>query len=246
MEGAHVLRHAKRKSLTDDVIQQVLQLIVGGTLRPGDKLPSERTLIQELGVSRSVVREALQSLNTVGAIEIRAGVGAFVARNIPALSELGSVQSIAHLVEITGLERLAEVRWTLEVAAAGLAARRAADEHLQILSDLLNGFTQVVQEPESSQRTDRLVELDMAFHRGVVNACGNPLFLRLLEPVNELLIRARQLALTTPNAPARAFEHHWKIYAALQARDSEAARKAMEGHLAEATQDAHEALDQDL
>ncbi len=169
------------KSVADRVAQVVDYLeekIFSRTLQPGDLLPAERELSAELGVSRSVVREALGKLDSLGLVERRQGSGTRVAppSKIPVLKGFRRMFLAGDL----DLNDLTEARLPLEVAMVRLAAARRSDEHLQRLEE-----QQAILESEQEDIETHL-RADEAFHAILAEATGNPMFGMLLEPVQHL------------------------------------------------------------
>lgn len=159
----------KRKlGLTDEAELQLEGLILEGSLRPGDRLPSERELGEKLGVSKTVVREAVRSLVTRGLVEVRPGLGTYVRQFDP-----GLIVRPMNLLLRAGdfkVEHIHEVRQVLEVNLAGLAAERAHESDLDAMQETIRKL----QSPQISPT--EFAETDVAFHRRLAAAADNPLF----------------------------------------------------------------------
>jgi GntR family transcriptional regulator, transcriptional repressor for pyruvate dehydrogenase complex len=205
-----------------EVVRHLEQRILSGQLAAGDRVPSERELSAEMGVSRSVVREAIGRLASLGLVRSVHGSGTRVeapnGRPITA-----GYQRLLRRGEFD-LAHLAEVRLPLETAIAALAARRRTDEHLARLA--------AAQKALATARAglDAHVRADLEFHAVLADASGNPLFGIVLAPIQELLIESRRRTLGR-HGSALAHRHHAAILAAVEARDAEAAARAMRGHL---------------
>ena len=222
---AEIVRKGKpsERLATGQVVAYVRRLIEAGDLRSGQRLPAERDLATQVGVSRPTVRGALQSLAALGVVETRHGAGTFVAVGPPTLGS----EPLRFLAALHGFSdgEMFESRRVLEVGVVGLAADRATSD------DLSEGFASV---------GDPLAFLvhDITFHRAVATASGNPILASLVEMVSALFYEQRKLTAKRARELARPAREHRKIYQAIRARDRERAKAAMDQHLrrAQATQ----------
>lgn len=212
--------------LSDQVAAQLLSMVKSNTIRPGEKLPSERELCELLGVSRTVVREGVRSLVAKGLLEVRHGGGTVVRAPDPALASemmtmlLGAGSNVA-------FTHIQEVRRLLEVEIAELAAERRDDVDLERMEAQLMLMVQHATDPE------HWAEADVAFHATIATATHNPLYLVLLSSIAGMLIEVRRTGIRLPDTPAKAYQHHQNIFTAIKARDRSGARKAMQNHLRE-------------
>ena len=214
---------------TEQVVSFVRALIERGDLRRGDRLPAERDLAIQIGVSRPTVRAGLRALQAMGVVISRHGSGTYIPDGPPALgSEPLSFQAALHGFT---REEMYEARRILEVGAAGLAAERAASDQLATLADEVAGLFASLEEP------DLFLVHDIDFHRSVAAASGNPIVASLVEMVSALYYQRRRD--TAGRASQRdlrdAAEAHRRIYQAIRAHDPEAARIAMNEHLIQAS-----------
>jgi GntR family transcriptional regulator, transcriptional repressor for pyruvate dehydrogenase complex len=212
-------------SRTDQVTQiatRLEQAILGGEFAPGERLPSERVLSARLGVSRSVVREALGRLTSLGLVRSQHGSGTRVEAPSPRQLAVGYQRLLAG--PDFRLEHLAEVRLPLEVAIAALAAAHRTDAHLARLEKT----QKVLGNPRGS--LEKHVAADVDFHQALAEATGNPLFSVVLAPIQKLLIESRRRTLGRFGSEL-AHRHHAKILTAVAARDEAAAAAAMREHL---------------
>jgi DNA-binding FadR family transcriptional regulator len=217
----------RRQSLTSMLIEAVTERIQSGQYRRGDQLPTEKDMIEEFGVSRTVVREAISNLKASGLVSTRQGKGAFVLDEGVRSFRI-SEENLSVVEEV--LEAL-ELRIAIESEAAALAARRGTPADLQRIAEACEAMDRAIGAGEST------IDLDIAFHRAIAQATGNRHFLGLFNYLGEVLVpRARvpthQYDATTLQDYLRRIsgEHH-QIVDAIAAGDSDAARAALRMHL---------------
>jgi GntR family transcriptional regulator, transcriptional repressor for pyruvate dehydrogenase complex len=217
-------RHDTADSATA-VVAHVRELIDRGALGPGARLPPERDLARQVGVSRPTVRAGLRTLAALGVIRSRRGSGTYIPEGPPTLGS-EALSFLAALHKFT-VDDVYEARRILEVGAAGMAAERATPHHLAALADEVTGLF--------ASLTERQVFLvhDINFHRGVAAASGNPIVASLVEMVSALYYERRRA--TAERAVDRdlrdAADAHRHIYQAIRARDVDGARRTMNDHL---------------
>jgi GntR family transcriptional regulator, transcriptional repressor for pyruvate dehydrogenase complex len=234
----HVYALLRREAtLADRATLQLQSLILNHTFRTGDRLPSERELGQRLGVSRTVVREALRALSTKGLVEVRDGAGAYVQTpSTDLVSELLGI-CVSHMeTGDVNSGHILEMRRILEIEMAGLAAERRGSEDLEEMARLLD----LMVRPGNSR--EDWAKFDYQFHDAVAVASRNPLFPIVLRSISEVLMRGRLMGVRLPDYQAKALHHHRNVYEAIRARSSEKARLAMADHLREAEQTMRRAL----
>jgi GntR family transcriptional repressor for pyruvate dehydrogenase complex len=192
---------------------------------PGDRLPSERELAEQFGVSRTVIREAVRVLVAKSLLEVRPGSGTVVR----APSKQSVIQSVAAFVQIGQADldyrKVHEVRRVLEVEIAGLAAERRSPEDLKALE------AQVKQMLELRDDQPAFGRNDLGFHVLLARATHNELFALLLDSVADILFKVRELGNIVPGAPDHAIRHHKNILRQVKAGDPLKARQAMIEHL---------------
>jgi GntR family transcriptional repressor for pyruvate dehydrogenase complex len=210
-------------STRDRVVEHVRRLIERGELRPGDRLPGERDLAQELGVSRPSVRSGLEALEAMGVVVSRRGAGTFIADGPP---DLGSepLSLLASLHRFTPGEMF-EARLVLEVGVAGLAAEHAGAEHLASMAEEATEMFASLEDPAAFLRHD------VRFHRAVASGCGNRVLAALMEMVAAQFYELRKETVTRARNLRESAEMHRRIFRAIRARDADAARQAMAEHL---------------
>ncbi|HEY8148789.1 MAG TPA: FadR/GntR family transcriptional regulator [Vicinamibacteria bacterium] len=208
----------------EQVIAHVRALIEQGTLRPGDRLASERQLAHDVGISRPSVRAGLRSLATMGVVRTRRGAGTFITDGPPALDNeaLGLLATLHGI----GFDKLFEARRILEVASAALAAERATGDQVMAMSDEVTGMYAALNDPQG------FLVHDVRFHQAVAAGANNPVVGALIEMVSSLHYEQRRATVERARDQLReGADLHRKIYHAIRARDPDAASAAMDHHL---------------
>lgn len=224
---AQKLEPVESVSLQQQVVERLTDLIRDGELQPGDRLPSERILSEQLRVSRGTVREAVHFLHALGLVEIRHGSGTFV--RVPAASADHARSEWRDWVRHHSrrVKDLFEVRRGLECQAADLAARRATGRDLAQIELALEHSEAAIR----AGMVPSLVDTDARFHRAVSEACGNLVLADLLNSIGEELVRERGAIWDIPGRPERSMAEHRSIFEAIRSEDPDAAREAVQRHL---------------
>jgi GntR family transcriptional repressor for pyruvate dehydrogenase complex len=213
----------------EEIKDQLLQMILDSRLKVGDKLPSTKEMSESFGVGRSTTREALSALKAMGLIEIRQGGGCRVIRNTLAaevtLPELDSLR-----MNRETLLELLEVRQSLEVSNASVAAVKRTDEDLAQFEKLISVMEQSVGQDIEGERTDLL------FHLSLANATHNTILVRLFESIaNQLETAIREIRrvelYSNQQVAERLYLEHSAIFEAVRKQDPELAAQRMKQHL---------------
>jgi GntR family transcriptional repressor for pyruvate dehydrogenase complex len=200
----------------------MLDMILSNELQVGDRLPSERELGEQFGVSRTVIREAVRGLATKGVIDVRTGSGLRVAAvESAAVSEMLGLYLRGRQIDYGNVH---EVRLLLEVHVAGLAATRAEQADIEQIEQM---HAQMASELAD---VDAATQLDLEFHRAIARATHNDLYLVLLDSIGDYLVDVRKSNLAA-GFGKKALAHHQAILDAIAAHDPDAARAAMSTHL---------------
>jgi GntR family transcriptional repressor for pyruvate dehydrogenase complex len=219
------VKNPEKVAAAEIVVDRVRGLIETGKLRSGDRLPAERELARELGVSRPSVRSGLKTLAAMGVVRIRQGAGTFITAGPPKLD----CEPLSFLAALHGFTRaqMFEARLVLEVTVASLAADRTrhAPERLIAISDETTGMFASLDDP------DRFLDHDIRFHRAVAAAADNPILSSLVDMVATMFRELRQRTIGRARDLKEAAEEHRVIYQAIRAHDAERARRAMSDHL---------------
>ena len=215
----------RRDRLYMQVADQLQELILADSLRPGDKLPSERELAVRMGVSRTVIREAIRVLSDRGLVRARSGCGTYVQE----LSPRDAAASIELFLKLKNgphsFRDVYEVRRMIEVEAAGLAAQRASTADHQAMEDAIRGMETNRDDPE------QYTHYDVAFHSAVVAATQNDLLNVLLGPISDLLVEVVRVSLDVTDAADQGLAFHRQVLQEIKARDPVKARRRMREHI---------------
>jgi GntR family transcriptional regulator, transcriptional repressor for pyruvate dehydrogenase complex len=217
---------ATKSSRTAKTIATLRQRIGSEPTKVGDKLPTEKQLCLEFGVSRTVIREAVAALRADGLLDVRHGVGVFVA----ALEARNTSDPGELMINSSALDLL-ELRIAVEIHAVALAATRrswAQEEKIWLAADT---FTDAVAKGEPTE------DADVAFHRAIAEATNNPAFVEFLHQLGQRLLprlslpKSRQeMLITRPYLKKSSLEHQ-AICEAITRADADAARESMTKHL---------------
>lgn len=213
----------RRSTLPEEIANRLLELIRAQELRPGDKLPSERTLAATMEVSRPVLREALRALAIMKVVDIRQGAGTYITALEP--QQLVSHLDLVFSKDTVALTQLLEARRVVEVGNARLAAARIDDERLAELDGILAELQAAVDD------ADRFGALDMAFHDVVCGAAGNFVLAQFMTVIDTLGKVSRERTGASRAVREVMLRDHHRIAEGLRARDPETAGAAMQGHL---------------
>jgi DNA-binding FadR family transcriptional regulator len=216
------------KSLSDEVCNRLVEQITTGKLAGGAKLPSEHEMMTAMGVSRTVIREAVSALRARGLVVTRQGAGAFVN---PDTSRQPYVIDPDGLGSLNGVIEVLELRMAVEAEAAAIASERASEAELAQIRQAQQDLSAAI------AKGDRSVKEDLAFHRAIAVATQNNRFVEFLEYLGRLII-PRQSIRSFEGAPdnmrsylRRIEKEHDAILQAIEARAPKKAREAMRRHL---------------
>jgi len=208
--------------LSEQVAEDLRQMILNKDLHPGDKLPNELVLTDQLNVSRSTVREAIKILRSQNILQVRRGLGTFV-------SEMPGVKDdpfgVHFMDEGPLLKHFYEVRLVIEPQLAQMASLRATDEEL---SEIRNAYEEVKRAIEAG--TDH-TEADIHFHNIIAASTHNPIMQRILPVINEGIKSGYEETKDVQESGTMVLEQHRKIMHALTNRQAEVAMLAMKEHI---------------
>lgn len=212
-------------SVTEETVEQIVQMIRNDQYAPGDRLPGERLLSKQLAVGRTSVREAIRHLETLGLLEVRQGLGTFVKD--PGKRILQTALAPHIVTDKRQLDELFETREIIEIAAATLAAQRANAEQVTAI----RRSAQMVEIFVARGDAQGIVTADVEFHRQIVVATGNNTLVTLMDSIVDLLHDMRFDSGDIPQLLPEIVTGHRAILAAIETYDSSAAAQAMRDHL---------------
>ena len=220
----------RRDRLYEQVALRIQNMIAAESLRPGDRLPSERDLAGRLNVSRSVIREATRVLSVRGLVNVRSGSGTYIQelKISDASAPIGLFLKLKQ--SPNGIDSLCEVRCTLEVEIAGLAAERATEQDIAAMRASIDSMVAHVENAE------QFTSDDLSFHMALAAATHNDLYSVLLQPIADLLLEFRVIAYgyDEQSTVENGLIYHRKLLSLIEARDAAGAREAMRKHLDQA------------
>jgi GntR family transcriptional repressor for pyruvate dehydrogenase complex len=213
----------ERMPVGEMVARRILDMVKAGTLKPGDQLPTERDLAQSLNVSRPSVREAIRGLAILGVVRTVQGGGAYIS-DLDAEALLGPIQFFLSLQDLNVTE-LYDARSLIESDVARRAAVNIDGPSLARLEAILTAQADCLDNPDAFRASD------YAFHELIWIGSGNAFLKRIGESLNVIGLEFRKRASESPAVLRQSYADHKVLFAALKARDAEAAAKAAESHM---------------
>src|SRR5271156_4824126 len=210
--------------VTTTLIAEIKGMIASGVLSPGARLPPERDLAKQFQVNRASVRQVLKVLEMMGVLTQRVGDGTYLSTSAEAI--LNEPLDFLVLLDDLSHHELFETRLIVEPELAARAAERATAEDISIMRNAVLGL-------ERSKTTRDRLEADMAFHNAIFHASGNRICQLLFKGIHRTVLTSMS-QLSERVAVEQPLKFHRKIYAAIRARDAEAARTAMRDHILDA------------
>jgi GntR family transcriptional regulator, transcriptional repressor for pyruvate dehydrogenase complex len=213
--------------LSEKVADTITEAIVSQQLASGTRLPTERELGEQFGVSRTVIREAIKALTAKGLVEVQSGSGL----RVTGVQHGAVTESLSLYLRSQGdgrpveYEKVHEIRAVLEVEMAAAAADRRTDAEIEVLTEAC----ELVEAAKSN--VDLAARRDVEFHRAIGKATHNEFYVVLLDALGGVLVSVRRTNLAKPTGRRRTLAQHREILEAIVAGDSRAARERMRAHL---------------
>ncbi|WP_207263173.1 FadR/GntR family transcriptional regulator [Desulfovibrio sp. Huiquan2017] len=218
-------RPVSRKSMSDEIASQIKEMIDHGRLQPGDRLPAERKLAEQFGVSRTTLREGIKVLSEAGLLTSRQGAGTFVSRPDDGAREGSLIEAI--LAGDYDLQDVFEVRKMLEPEIAALAARNGSP-------DAKTRLEAILMEQEQAIRSGEVVGgIDHRFHQALAEASGNPVLREMVSALYEGFSRSRAEDVQSSQRQRASLAAHRAIVEAVRNGHAMRAERAMREHLDE-------------
>lgn len=217
-----MLKKVSKNTVAAQVINQLTDLVKGGSVKLGERLPSEREMAEQLGVSRPPLREALRALEYAGIIETRYGDGIYVKSNV---FPSEATPLFSTLLNQYTLEELIEMRRIVETAAVRMAIQRATTEDLDMLQSIHNKAQRCI------EVIDKFIDCDLAFHCSIAEVARNSILLDTVQTMRKLMSEFNHELLGNRNYRLSVLEQHSNICDAIFRRDVDMAVAAMDAHL---------------
>jgi GntR family transcriptional repressor for pyruvate dehydrogenase complex len=213
----------KRERLNDVIIKRLVELIQK-ELKPGDKLPSEKMLLEQLNIGRSSLREALRAVEALGLIEVRAGAGSY-AKGIEGFLSRKPVE-LGLFEHHHSLKDMIDARQLIEIAIVDLVVQNITDEQLQQMEQVVHAM-----EETSPPDLDKILSCDVHFHELLNKATGNTVLYELVSLVYNIVREVRKEYFSSLEDYTVSSRYHRNILEALKKRDAKRAKKAMQDHM---------------
>jgi GntR family transcriptional repressor for pyruvate dehydrogenase complex len=218
-----LMQPAKRATLHEDIMEQVVTEIESGVWKPGDRFPGEFELAEKFQVSRNCIREVMKALSLIGVVEAAPGQGTFVSAK--ALSVLANNEMVRLMTQDPSMKDLVEVRLLIETQLAAWAAERATDDDIARLEA-------AIERDFAAPLADLNAAAD--FHNVIAEISGNIILLKLLNSIRNELMIERNYYKKWPKEMLQKFRlEHKQIYESIKARDSKKAYENMSKHISE-------------
>jgi GntR family transcriptional regulator, transcriptional repressor for pyruvate dehydrogenase complex len=209
--------------LIDHIIETIGKLIASGKLKPGDLVPSERTLSGLLKVSRNSVRQALKALDVLGVLDINPGSRTYLNTSISNL--LVNPMKFMTLLHDLKTKELFQTRKIIEVELTKLAAINASEENLAEMAEFLNSAKSHI------KSKNKYLEYEMGFHESIFKASGNRVLTALMSSINNLLLESRKKTVKFFPDLSLSLKQHDEIYLSIKDNNPEKAGQLMLEHL---------------
>ena len=217
------LEPIEQKSLVSEITERLMEYLLSGSIKPGQRLPAERQLSEALGVGRSALRESLKALNVLGLVDVRRGDGTYLKKAelplLPQVIEWGLLLGEKQTMD------LMEARQEIEAVLARLAATRRDEEAMKDLKKLLKVMERSGSDPEA------FVEADVAFHLRIAQSTENIVLRDMLSSIQALLRTWISTVIGSEGNTEVSYKEHVPIFKAIELKDPKAAASAMTAHM---------------
>jgi len=217
-----MFKSVKHTRISDEIVNQIKTLISEGKLKPGDKLPPERELIKEFGVSRPSLREALNSLVTMGFLEIK-GKRTYIKS--VASQSMQNPLSLLIKADTKKIFDLIEVRKAIEAWGAYLAAQRASKEDIKQLAGVIEEMKKAFEQGRPWEKQDA------DFHLGIAQATHNTIQTHIMSTIYDLLRESMARVFRDRSKVKKLLDHHYRIFSAIKSHSPDKAREKTLEHL---------------
>lgn len=217
-----LIKKVKRVPISQGVTQQLIDLIMSGKFSTGEKLPSEKKLMDAFGIGRSSLRESIKALEALGLVEVRVPEGTFVSES---LGDFFTKQlALMSKIGFDNISELIEARMIIETQIAILASQKATDDDISDLTTLLNIMIH-------SKSNFEYQKSDVDFHKKLAEMSRNSFLIQVSNILQEITFIWIKKVITLPNVKSFAIDQHSEILDAIKNKDITATFKAMDNHL---------------
>lgn len=226
LEGCNILADkvvmVQKVTLAQSIVQQLIEIIMNGTIKPGDKLPAEKQLMELFGVGRSSLREAIRALTTLGLVEVRVPEGTFVSKSFGGFFTKNL--ALMSRISFDNIIELVEARVAIEVDIAEIAARKATADDITRLNEVLKLMRE-------SKENEEFLQADLQFHLTLAEIAKNSFMLHVMNILRDITREWILKVIQLPSSKELATKQHEKIAVAIENNDVTAAGNAMREHL---------------
>lgn len=222
------LNRLEKENLYDRVAEELRNYIIANELKPGDRLPTERDLVEQLGVSRSSVREGLRKLEILGIVEIRPKEGITVKNQDGDVTPMVEKLTFRYRTEEVSFSELLEAREAIEEVIVKLAVERATDEDLHEMKECLDMME------DKGRRGEAFANEDLRFHQAILASAKNSVLMEfgaILEEFFQARLLEHSTAIFKQSRMQQTMSEHKALYEAIKKRDSKKAVQVMRQHL---------------
>jgi GntR family transcriptional regulator, transcriptional repressor for pyruvate dehydrogenase complex len=215
-----------KNKLSDSVFEEIRRMIIEGEIKEGDKLPNQNDFAAQMGVSRVILREALQTLQRIGAIEQRPGLGTILVSRVPVL--ISEEMKPPLLSDSQATIELIETRRLIETGMTELAVMRASNKEIKQLGEIIDGMAASLHSNEIADYQQQ----DLMFHLLIAKATHNRFILQLFQNIRQSLDQfLKEAFFVMPERVEQSLRDHLAIYRALVSKDVKKASDAMSAHM---------------
>lgn len=228
-----MFRKTTQNRIYHDLVMQIQDAIMTGKLKPGDKLPAQRDLVEEFQTSRASLREALRVLEQKGLIEIKLGVNGGAV-----IKKIGTEQIAEHFFLLMQNQKgtysqLSEFREGVEGCTAALAAERASKDDINRLKELLAKARKHIENYESEW--EKFFQVDVEIHLALAEITRNPVYVAILQIIHFNILEKLQLFFKDKKALTKNYRELCDIIEAVESRDGARARSTVQNHITSCT-----------
>ncbi|MCS0789875.1 FadR family transcriptional regulator [Cytobacillus firmus] len=215
------INQLKKTTLAQDIVQQLMELIINGSIAPGEKLPSERQLMEMFGVGRSSLREAIRALVALELVEVRVPEGTFVTQSFGGF--FTKHLSLMSKISFENISELVEARLKLETMLVELAAKKSGQKEGELLDKIILSM--------KDADNEGFLHADLKFHMTIAKIAGNSFLFEVMHILQDITKAWMFKVIESYPIQEEAIKHHEKIAQAIKNNDIKSAGEAMTEHI---------------